>query len=265
MRRSIKPFTLGQRIHWGAGLLFAAVIISSTAQADTLDTAKGVAEASNRASAQSQKKIDKMAEQTQSMLEQYRLANRRLQTLQSYNSQLARLIRSQQQEQDSLQQQIEEVEITQREVVPLMLRMVATLERFVELDTPFLPQERSERVAKLKALLDRADVTSAEKFRRVLEAYQVENDYGRTIEAYRGELQQESTARMVDFLRIGRVALFYRSLDGTEVGRWNPETNLWERLTDNYSVAVRDGLRMARKQTAPDLLTLPMPAPEVIQ
>jgi predicted RNase H-like nuclease (RuvC/YqgF family) len=256
---------MGRRIRKGAGLLLAAGIISSTAQADALDAAKGVAEASNQASAQSQKKIDKTAEQTRSMLEQYRLANRRLETLKSYNGQLERLIRSQQEEQDSLQRQIEEVEFTQREVVPLMLRMVETLEHFVELDTPFLPQERSERVARLKALLDRADVTVAEKFRRVLEAYQVENDYGRTIEAYRGELKQEEVARMVDFLRIGRVALFYRNLDGAEVGRWDAEADHWVRLADEHSVAVRDGLRMARKQTAPDLLTLPMPAPEVVR
>jgi hypothetical protein len=256
---------MGQLTLKVVGLLLAVGITSSTALANSLDAAKGVAETTNRASAQSQKKIDKTAEQTRNMLEQYRLVSRRLETLKSYNGQLERLINSQQEEQDSLQRQIEEVDIIQREVVPLMLRMVETLAHFVELDTPFLPQERSERVAKLKALLDRADVTVAEKFRRVLEAYQVENDYGRTIEAYRGELQQGEVARMVDFLRIGRVALFYRSLDGADVGRWDAEAERWERLADDYSVAVRDGLRMARKQTAPDLLTLPMPAPEVIR
>lgn len=264
MRRA-KASRMGHFTRIGAGLFLAAGLLSSTARADALDAAESAAEGANRASAQSQERIDETVEQTRRMLEEYRLANRRLETMKAYDGQLERLVRSQEEEQESLRRQIEEVEITQREVVPLMLRMVQTLERFVELDTPFLPQERSERVARLKTLLDRADVTVAEKFRRVLEAYQVENDYGRTIEAYRGEIDQGDSARTVDFLRIGRVALFYRSLDGTEVGRWDRQASQWKRLADEYSVAVRDGLRMARKQTAPDLLTLPMPAPEVVR
>jgi TolA-binding protein len=256
---------MNRRLLCVTGLLLGTGILSTPVQADALDKAKGVAEASNRDSAKSQVKIDNTAQKTQSMLEQHRMTNRRLETLKSYNGQLQRLISSQEEEKASLLRQIEEVEVTQREVVPLMLRMVDTLARFVELDTPFLPRERTERVARLKALMDRADVTTAEKFRRLLESYQVENDYGRTIEAYRDELQEGDATRMVDFLRIGRLALFYRSLDGAEVGRWDSAKEQWQRLEDDYSIAVRDGLRMARKQAAPDLLTLPLPAPEAVQ
>jgi hypothetical protein len=108
-------------------------------------------------------------------------------------------------------------------------------------------------------------VTSAEKFRRVLEAYQVEGDYGRTIEAYRANLSIDGVERPVDFLRLGRIALFYQTLDGSQTGMLNQESNSWEELPDEYDLPVRDGLRVARKEAAPNLLALPVPAPEEVQ
>jgi hypothetical protein len=101
-------------------------------------------------------------------------------------------------------------------------------------------------------------VTVAEKYRRVLEAYQIENDFGHTIEAYHGNLEQEGVTREVDFLRIGRLALFYQTRDGEESGTWTPEG--WQRIDDGYGRAIRQGLRIAKRQAAPDLLLLPLPA-----
>ena len=73
------------------------------------------------------------------------------------------------------------------------------------------------RVANLKRLMDDADTPLSEKYRRVMEAYQVEVQYGHTIEAYQGELRDPGSSRMVEFLRLGRVGLYYLSLDGK---RW---------------------------------------------
>ena len=83
-----------------------------------------------------------------------------------------------------------------------MLKMIDALDQFVELDMPFLLEERRQRVAFLRTLLERSDVTVAEKFRRLLEAYEIENDYGRTIESYKGSLDVDGASREVDFLRI---------------------------------------------------------------
>ena len=88
----------------------------------------------------------------------------------------------------------------------------------------------------------------------------IENDYGNTIEAYRASLNSSNNS--VDFLRLGRVALYYQRLDGSEAGFWNRETKAWEILPSSYRSAIRDGLRIARKQAAPDLIIVPVPTAE---
>ena len=127
---------------------------------------------------------------------------------------------------------------------------------------PFLQAERTGRVANLHNLLERADVTAAEKFRVVMEAWQIENEYGRTIEAYTGELDLGGGPREVDFLRVGRVALLYQTPDGMNSGAWDQANRQWVAVGNEYRNAIRQGLRLARNQVGPDLLLLPISAPE---
>ena len=131
----------------------------------------------------------------------------------------------------------------------------------VELDVPFLLEERTERVARLEALMIDPTVNDAEKFRKVTEAYQIENDYGRTIESYKGPLDIGGQTRQVEFLRIGRVAYMYQTEDGTISGVWDQDARRWEEA-DSYKNEIRAGLKIAKKQVAPDLLLLPVSAPE---
>jgi hypothetical protein len=152
--------------------------------------------------------------------------------------------------------------VIERQITPLMLKMVESLDQFVELDVPFLVEERRQRVTFLRGLLERSDVTVAEKFRRVLEAYEIENDYGRTIEAYKGTLELSGVTREVDFLRIGRTALLYQSVDGEVFGMWSQQDRGWAPLPAEYRNQIRTGIRIARKQVAPNLLLLPIAAPE---
>ena len=228
---------------------------------DVIDKQVGI----DKNAIRSQKTIDKLADQTQQMLNDYKQTLRETDSLRRYNSHLENLIKSQREEITSINNQLKTIDTTSREIVPLMMDMVDTLEQFIKLDTPFLHTERTERVNHLKTLMNRADVTVSEKYRRVMEAYQIENEYGRTIEAYRGTLESNGTSRAVDFLRFGRVALMYQTLDGKEQGIWNTESRAWELLPSEYRASVTKGLRIARKHIAPDLLKLPVHAPETIQ
>jgi hypothetical protein len=167
---------------------------------------------------------------------------------------------------EELRASIDQVSTVERQVMPLMIRMIEGLQRFVELDIPFLYEERVKRVANLEALMERADVSMAEKFRRLTEAFQIENDFGRTIEAYQGTLVIEGATLEVSFLRLGRIGLYYQTGDASVTGRWNPATRDWEVLKGSGARnQVRQGLKMARKLVAPDLLLLPVEAPEVVQ
>ena len=108
--------------------------------------------------------------------------------MEKYNKQLASQVEDQEKEMASIEKQLVEIETTNREVQPLMQQMVDTLQRFVALDVPFLIQERTNRVQSLQDLMPRADVAISEKYRRIIEAYQIELEYGRTLETYAGVL-----------------------------------------------------------------------------
>jgi tetratricopeptide (TPR) repeat protein len=243
-------------------LLTIIICISPPVYPDVLKQAINTDLATQKASIQSQKKIDKISDDTRKMLDAYRSATRQTETLRTYNQHLKQLIDSQLEENHSLQKQLLEIENTQREIVPLILNMLGSLENFVKLDIPFLTEERQQRIKHLQQMMLRADITNAEKYRRILEAYQIENDYGNTIEAYRALLPINEANSAVDFLRLGRVALYYQRLDGSETGFWNRVDKRWETLPSAYALAIRNGLRMARKETAPDLLIIPIPAAE---
>ena len=213
------------------------------------------------AAAESQTRISKLADQTARDLQRYRVAIQRLESLEIYNRQLGKLIESQNNEIQSVKRQTEEIETIETGALPLMITMTDTLGKIVTSDLPFLLEEREDRVTNLRELIDRADVTAGEKYRRIMEAYLIEVDYGRTIEAYRGELPEDQGVRTVDFLRIGRIGLYYQTLDGEESGRWNSGDESFEILGSGARRQIQLGLRVARKQSPPELLSLPINAP----
>ncbi len=215
------------------------------------------------AAAESQTRISKLADQTARDLQRYRVAIQRLESLEIYNRQLGKLIESQNNEIQSVKRQTEEIETIETGALPLMITMTDTLGKIVTSDLPFLLEEREDRVTNLRELIDRADVTAGEKYRRIMEAYLIEVDYGRTIEAYRGELPEDQGVRTVDFLRIGRIGLYYQTLDGEESGRWNSGEESFEILGSGARRQIQLGLRVARKQSPPELLSLPINAPGV--
>lgn len=220
---------------------------------------------SNQTAAATQQNIDALIEQSRRLLDEYRDVLRRAETLNAYNAHLRQLVNSQEAEKQSLEKQQTEIESTRREIVPLMIRMLDALERFVQLDRPFLAEERNRRVTELKTMMTQPDVSDAEKFRRLLDAYKFESDYGNTLESYRGDLAEGGKSRTVDFLRIGRVALLYRSLDGRETGVWNSKTRRWQSLPNDYIEAVSKGLDVARKEMPAELFPIAVEPPEVLQ
>lgn len=216
---------------------------------------------SNAAVAATQASINKLEDQTRELNNQYANALQELDSLNKYNEQLQQQVNAQEKEKASIQTQLTEIETTNREVLPLMERMVATLDQFVKADVPFLLEERSARVEKLKDMMGRADVAISEKYRRILEAYGIELDYGRTLEAYQGNLGEGASAQTVLFIRLGRVSLMYQTIDGSDTGYWDASAKQWVKAPQ-FKDQIRSALAVARQEGAPDLLRVPVPAPK---
>ncbi|GMM69142.1 MAG: DUF3450 domain-containing protein [Pseudomonadota bacterium] len=242
-------------------LLVAGALAATPVLAQDDEVLKPVVDSAakiNESAATSQEKINGITDQIDSKLQQFKTLMKEIEGLEVYNSQLRKQINSQEQEMADLNAAIDEVSVVERQITPLMMRMIDGLEQFVALDVPFLPEERANRVADLRAMMDRADVAASEKFRRVMEAFQVEMDYGRTMEAYSGIHTINGQERDVEFLRLGRTALMYQTRDASMQGVWNKQTRQWEELDSSYRTQITKGLRMAKKQLAPDLLMLPV-------
>ena len=212
---------------------------------------------------ESQVRVDKISDQTNKLQDQYRAALKEIDGLQIYNKLLELQIENQARVKVDLEKSIVLVSVINRQIVPTMTKMIDSLDQFVQLDVPFLLDERTKRVDTLKDIMQREDVTIAEKFRKVTEAFQIENDYGKTIETYKDTLEVDGKTLELDFLRVGRVAFMYQSIDGKVSGVWSQKTNQWEDASDNRN-EIKMGLSIAKKQVAPDLVIIPVDTAEVL-
>ena len=247
-------------------LLVSAGVLGGSAaavQANNLDSILAVGEAKNEAARKSQAKIDRLADETRDLLTDYKKVMKQVDGLKVYNARLQRQIDAQMKQVAQIDESIDQSAIIQRQMTPLVIRMIDGLEQFVQLDVPFNKAERMQRVQFLRDNLDRADVSVAEKFRGVLEAYNIELQYGRGIDTYRGTIEIDGSPRDVDFLRVGRIALVYQSTDGALSGAWDKSVGDWVGLpAGEYDAAIRKGIRIAKKQATIELLNMPIAAPE---
>jgi hypothetical protein len=244
----------------GCGVLLSI----SLATAQSLDSSVRVETGINNDSAASQSKVSSLVRQTQDLLIEYRAVVRETESLEIYNDNLERVVNDQKAEVQSINRQLAGLEETNRGIVPLMLEMIEALDRIVEADIPFRIEERRVRVERLRNMMDQAEVTASEKYRRVMEAYQSELEFGRTTEAYSETLP--GAGQTVDFLRVGRTLLVYQTSDNSVTGWFNPRTRVFEELDDDrFRIEVKNGLSIAKNERAPDLVMLPAPGPEATQ
>lgn len=210
----------------------------------------------------SQERIDSLFEQSRELLAEYRAVVAEYESLKLYNDHVQRLVDDQNETLASLQRQIDGIEETRQGVVPLMYKMIDALDEFVQLDIPIHREQRENRVERLRAIMTRSDVTDSEKFRQIIEAYQVEMDYGVGLIAYPGTLTFDGQDIAVDYFHLGRVAFMAQSLDMRNAWLWDNEAREWLRLEDSFLSPLTQAIRMSRRQTAYDVVRLPIFAAE---
>ncbi|CCQ12344.1 TonB system biopolymer transport component; Chromosome segregation ATPase [Pseudoalteromonas luteoviolacea B = ATCC 29581] len=245
-----------------SALVGAFAFASSNVMADPLNDVQKAGQQIQADAKKSQEKIDNLYGQTQELVAEYRATIDETELLKVYNDHVARLVADQNAGIESFDRQIAEVDKTKQNVVPLMYRMIDTLEQFIKADIPFELDVRTARVEKLRELMSNSKVTTSEKYRQVLEAYTIETNYGSVISAAQGSLDIGGKNINVDFARLGRVAYVAQSFDLKHAWVWNNKSKQWEELGEEYLKPIKGMVRIARNQAAPDLVQLPVFAAE---
>ena len=211
-------------------------------------------------SAKSQDNIDATERMTDKIVNEWKAVSKQVEGLKLYNEQKRIQIQAQLDLMDKLDDQLVQVVVMQRQIPPLAQRMLESLESFIALDTPFRIEERQNRIDLVRSSLAKPKVTASEQVRQVLEAYNIEAEYGRKIDTYESTLLDGT---VVNILVIGRIGMFYQTKDEQSSGRWNNETNTWDELPGSYRKPIRNGIRMAKKLAPTDMLMMPVIKGEV--
>lgn len=217
-----------------------------------------------KAGASSQKRIDELSESTEKVISAYHQQSKIVEGLKVYNERLRRTLTAQKLGMAKLSKSIEDASLIERQIVPLMLRMIDGLDKFVAADMPFKLVDRKKRIERIKSYLTNANVSASERFRQVLEAYSTESTYGKTINVYTDTLKLDSGDLTVNLLQVGRTGLFYQTLDRTVSGYWDKASSSWKALDSSYNAGIDRAIRITQGKDNPDLMDLPLPAPEVL-
>lgn len=234
-----------------------ASFLGGVATAQQVNQAVGEAERATQQAQASQQRINTLDDQRGELFAEYRATLQRIEARRLYVEQQRVFLSSQENEINNLRQQISQVDEITAGLLPMQTEMVDRLGEFISLDTPFLLDERLERVARARETLDRHNVAPAEKYRSILEAYAIENDYGRFAQHWEGTLPGEDN-RLVDFVRYGRISWVYMTKDESELGIWNAETESWDSLPGSFREDVRQIIRILDETTSPDIVRAPM-------
>lgn len=248
-----------RRWTWALGVSLAfGSSISASAQPPTAQRVVQQKKAANQALAKSQARIDAVSQESETLVQEYRALSESLIALRAQNAQLEKAVSEQRQELVSLDEQVGRVAKVRLELAPLLTRMVQALDEFVALDLPFLSKERAARSRELHALIDGGQSKVTTQARRIFEAYLVELGYGQTLEAYEDQIQLGGQTTAVMLLRVGRVGLYYLSLDEAQAGRYNPVTRRFEAVDAELVPGIKTAIRVAQKRAVPQLITVPV-------
>ena len=249
-----------------AAILASGLTVGAVQASEVSDVLKVGAEKVQIAKT-AQTKVDRIADQTDGLLQEFKQVNKQIESLRVYNSQLERQIASQKQMMAELRESIENATKIERGISPLMISMLKGLEDFIALDMPFKKDKRQDAIADLYVNMDSAKFSAAEKFRQILEVYDIESEYSLSLESYRDmvDIDANGSEVEVEMLRIGRVGLMYQTKDKSQTGAWNKETGSWETLGSEYRRPVDQGIRIAKKLSPQDVMEMPITSPETAQ
>ena len=245
--------------------ILASAVMGSTMAAGQFDSSMTTEKRIDKKAASTQVTVDRLAEQTTDLALEYRNTLQQVDSLRIYNTQLERQIANQEKQIAESSQEMETIDETEKGVLPLMDEMIKTLDEFVQLDIPFELEKRQDRVQNLYSLMDDANVTVSEKYRKILEAYQIELSYGNAVSTSSGSIDKDGEPLGVDFLRVGRLSYVYLTVDGKSGAYWDKSDGQWKPLPENFLESVSNAINMAKGVATQELFKVPVPVTEAAQ
>jgi hypothetical protein len=83
------------------------------------------------------------------------------------------------------------------------------------------------------------------------------------MDTYTSLINLDGEEHEVKIFRVGRISLLFQTADANVPGYWNSQEKQWAHLNGgSYRTAVRQGIRIAKKQSSIEILYLPISAPE---
>lgn len=245
-------------------ILLALISFTGPLHANSVDSIVSRGTSGIKAGADSQKRIDSIADKIDKIDRSFGQESKAVESLKDYNDRMRRTVQAQRLAMQKLERSIEDASLIERQILPLMLSMIDGLERFIKADLPFKQQERQDRVVRIKSYLSNANISAAERFRQVLDAYAIESDYGDSIDVYADSINVDSQTLSANILQVGRAGLYYQTLDGQQSGYWDRKQNTWVPLDASHNSGINHAIRMTQGKESKGLMTLPIEAPETL-
>jgi hypothetical protein len=238
-------------------LLVLALAAPLVARSQDENPGKVVDEAIS-ANQKTQKKQDEWADEKSDMMVRYRNASANIRYLEQRVAIEGEKAAALDERIAELERRLDESTRLKNSIQDTLIAVQERLGHWIESDLPFLMKDRRARVAALDRELSRPDVTSAEKLRRLLEVLQIETGYGSTVEVVQDRVAVGSDTVFVDLLKLGRLALFWRTPDGERAGEFDPGTRSWTELPDRFHGDIHEAMDMAARIRPVEITELPL-------
>lgn len=242
-------------------IALAACLYVATGVGQSLERALELQGAIGAEAVASQRAVDSAYDETRRILAERDALLDESDALSAYTEHLAMIVAAHERGLDALNERLGAMETAAAALPERIEGLIDGLDVFVESDLPFHRDDRLERIERLRDGLADPQLSVASQYQRVVDAYLAEIDYGREVEAYREGIEVGGETLDVELLRIGRIALLYRSADGSRTGYWDRGSSEWLDLPRHYRRSLERGLALARGRGTPELLEIPVPAP----
>lgn len=242
----------------------AALAIAGGSNAQQLDRALQIAQQSTQEGAQAQEQIDDVSERASNLEREYLALQEQIESQRVFVQQQQVFLQSQENEITELQRQLDRVGTIERDLTPMLLEMYVGLEEFIEQDLEFQMDARMDRLANIEETLGDSQISAAEKYRLILNAYEIEASYGRSLRSYAEQVMRGDTPVEAEILQIGRVALIRQYADGDMEIR-TKDSGEWRPVPGSFAASVQRAFRIAGEVTTPEVFVAPLPGPETAQ